>query len=95
MGTQWEFHWNNKNPTPKKKNDLRPLVHATSSPWLQDHYCLPMSFPIFGLGEWWGHELCMSFIKKQKRSNILEHSWILGSWFNRLCAKLTSNPLAL
>jgi hypothetical protein len=46
MGTQWEFHWNNKNPTPKKKNDLRPLVHATSSPWLQDHYCLPMSFPI-------------------------------------------------
>ncbi len=50
MGTQWEFHWNNKNPTPKKKNNLRPLVHATSSPWLQDHYCLPMSFPIFGLG---------------------------------------------
>jgi len=49
----------------------------------------------FGLSYWWGPELLMSFIKKQKRNNILDHSWILGSWSNRLCAKPTSNPLAL
>jgi len=46
VGTQWEFHWNHKHLAPEKKNNLRPLAHATSSPWLQDHFSLLMFFPI-------------------------------------------------